>query len=444
MAEADMQKLHERIRQLERQLAAAHRIAEELSRETDVDSIVRRSLEVALEAVGADAGSILLYDPAQDKLVFRYVVGGSGEALIGVAIEPSVGIAGRVFRTGATYVSEDVQADPDHLSVMVADSDRYTTRNMVTCPLIASPGEVIGVMQVLNKRGGEFNADDVALLEVLAHQIASRIQTARLQEQARAAEIVKYVGNITHDIKNMLTPVQTGALTLQEALAADAETLARVEEDPGLPDNVRSEVQAVRTDLSELAPEIISMIIDGASDIQQRMAEISNAVKGMVAKPEFALQDVRAIAARVVAALNVYAESRGVSVELIADEDLPPAEVDARQIYNAIYNLAYNAVEACENGGRVTIRLTARPSGAFPEGNCLCVEVADTGVGMPEEVRRKLFTDQAVSTKPTGTGLGTRIVKNVVDAHGGTIQVESEVGRGTVIRFRVPLRRTAQ
>ena len=68
------------------------------------------------------------------------------------------------------------------------------------------------------------------------------------------------------------------------------------------------------------------------------------------------------------------------------------------------------------------------------------IEVADTGRGMPPEVRERLFTDRAISTKPGGTGLGTRIVKNVVDAHGGKIWVESELGKGTTFFIRLPLR----
>jgi signal transduction histidine kinase len=71
------------------------------------------------------------------------------------------------------------------------------------------------------------------------------------------------------------------------------------------------------------------------------------------------------------------------------------------------------------------------------------MECTDTGPGIPDHVKAKLFTDRAVSTKPMGTGLGTRIIKDVVDAHSGTIEVESEVGVGTTIRCRMPLTRGA-
>jgi signal transduction histidine kinase len=66
------------------------------------------------------------------------------------------------------------------------------------------------------------------------------------------------------------------------------------------------------------------------------------------------------------------------------------------------------------------------------------ISVIDTGGGMTPDVRDRLFTKRAVSTKPGGTGLGTKIVKDAVDAHGGTVWVESELGAGTKIHIRLP------
>ena len=110
--------------------------------------------------------------------------------------------------------------------------------------------------------------------------------------------------------------------------------------------------------------------------------------------------------------------------------------VDGKQIYNAVYNLILNAIDACQEGDSVAFRC-----GGVPEGHCFVMECRDTGPGIPEGIRSKLFTDEAVSTKPMGTGLGTRIVKDVVGAHSGTLEVESEVGVGTTIRCRIPLGR---
>lgn len=429
-----------RIAELQRQLDAVHLIATELGRLTDVDGIVRRSLEVALEVVDAQAGSILLHDPATNRLVFRYVVGGGGEQLVGMAIEVGQGIAGRAFREGRTLVSDQVSLDPDHVTE-IEEKTKYPAVNMVTVPLKGGDGRPIGVMQVINKAEGRFQEDDVAVLEILAHQIASRLENARLQQEARLAEVVKYVGHISHDLKNLMTPLHTGAQILSEVVAADVRQLDELLQSGDLSEEAREQVAAVAADLRTLVPEIIQMMLEGSLTTQQRLSEIANAVKGMTVQPVFEETDVVAVAERVVNLLKMQAEGLGVNLSVEKDGEVPPAVVDSRQLYNALYNLVFNAIEACEGRGDVTVKISAQPDGKFPEGDYVCIEVIDTGKGMPEHVRAKLFTDEAITTKPTGTGLGTRIVKNVVDVHGGTITVDSREGEGTTVTIKLPLRR---
>ena len=113
--------------------------------------------------------------------------------------------------------------------------------------------------------------------------------------------------------------------------------------------------------------------------------------------------------------------------------------IDQKQMYNAVYNLVNNAIPETPDGGSVTARTYAREGGEFPNGNYVIIEVRDTGKGMPDHVKARLFTDNAVSTKPGGTGLGTRIVKNVADAHKGKITVESEPDKGTAFFMKVPI-----
>jgi len=429
-----------RVAELQRQLDAVHLIATELGRLTELEGLVKRSLEVALDVVDAQAGSILLHDPTSDKLVFRYVVGGAGDQLVGTTIEIGRGIAGRVFREGRTCVSDQVELDPDHVTE-IEEQTKYATTNMVTVPLKTGEGQPIGVMQVLNKAQGRFDEDDVAVLEILAHQIASRLENARLHQEARLAEIAKYVGHISHDLKNLMTPLQTGAQTLNDIVVADAQKLDELLQSGKLPEEAWQSLAAVAEDLRSLVPEIIQMMLEGSLTTQQRMAEIANAVKGMTVQPVFEETDVAEVAERVVNLLTMQADGLGVTLMVEKQGEVPPAVVDGRQLYNALYNLVFNAIEACEGRGSVTVSISARPDGEFPQGNYVRIQVADTGKGMPEHVRRKLFTDEAVTTKPTGTGLGTRIVKNVVDAHGGTITVDSREGRGTTVTIKLPLRR---
>jgi len=207
------------------------------------------------------------------------------------------------------------------------------------------------------------------------------------------------------------------------------------------PADQAAELGATMAKLRELYPEIVEMILEGCDVVQQRTAQIAAAVKGTVSEPVFEPTVVTSIVQRVGSMLAQQAERKGVELTIGAFPELPSAMVDGKQIYNAVYNLILNAIDACKAGDGVTFRCDAVATGEFPSGNSLIMECCDTGPGIPEEVKAKLFTDKAVSTKPMGTGLGTKIIKDVVDAHGGTIEVDSEVGVGTTIRCRIPLGR---
>ena len=108
---------------------------------------------------------------------------------------------------------------------------------------------------------------------------------------------------------------------------------------------------------------------------------------------------------------------------------------DGTAANNAFYNLVNNAISEVPSGGSVTILGEVAKT-----AQVLDISVTDTGRGMPPEIRDSLFTARAISRKSGGTGLGTKIVKDVVDAHKGHINVESTVGVGTTFRLILPLK----
>ncbi|HEY3398117.1 MAG TPA: GAF domain-containing sensor histidine kinase [Armatimonadota bacterium] len=435
-SQAENAQLRTEISQLTRQLAAVQQIAAELSSVTRVEDITREALQSCLEIAGAEAGSLVLYDPKQEALVYREVIGEKAAEIRGMAISPDRGLAGKVFHSGESLISEDVSKEQSHLRE-IDERTGYVTHNMVTAPLRSVTGDPLGVLQVLNKREGAFDANDVRLIEIMASEVAVAIESARLAEEARLATVVRFLGDLSHDVKNMISPVKTGSETLlmfaEEAFAGMDEAVAA-----GGPDCPERIVAAFST-LRELLPELVEMFLEGSDAVQQRMAEIANAIKGMVSEPTFEEAEVPEIAERVLNLLRPQAEKQKITLSAETVGEVPSATVDKKQIYNLIYNLVFNAIDACPAGCAVTFRTLAGPLGSWPEGDYLTLECEDTGPGIPPEVKAKLFTENAVSTKPMGTGLGTKIVANVVRAHGGEISLESELGHGTTIRAKIPL-----
>lgn len=442
-AAAELVSLRERLAQRDRQLESIHRITAALSSVTKFSEVVKAALQVSLECVGARDGSVILYDANKDKLVFTYVIGAKADDLIGMELNPDQGLAGAVFKSGTLRVSEDVSKEAEHARDFEQKLE-YRTRNMVTVPLKNPKGQCIGVVQVLNKDTGTFDAADLEVLEILGAQMAIAIESARLYEEARLAEVVRFIGNLSHDVKNMITPSQTGAETLR--MIAD-ETYEQLDELLTADKCPGADLEAVWTaldDLRAMYPEMLEMVLDGADAVQQRMVEVSAAVKGIVSEPHFEWQQLGPIVDKVIKPLTLVGEKAGVTVSYAPEGELPDLELDDKQLYNALYNLVNNAIQATPSGGSVTVRARLIPDGEFPAGKCVALEVVDTGEGMPPEVKARAFTDNAVSTKPMGTGLGTKIVKNVMDVHKAKIQVESEPGEGTTIRVLLPLERPTE
>src|SRR3990172_9443796 len=114
------------------------------------------------------------------------------------------------------------------------------------------------------------------------------------------------------------------------------------------------------------------------------------------------------------------------------EEGLPQILADRSQLYQVLVNLVVNAIQAMPQGGRLTISTRS-------DGASVMLRVEDTGIGMSPEVQRQLFTP-FFTTKDVGegTGLGLAVVHGIVIAHGGTVHVMSEVGRGSSFEVRIP------
>lgn len=125
-----------------------------------------------------------------------------------------------------------------------------------------------------------------------------------------------------------------------------------------------------------------------------------------------------------------------ITVEKAIETNTPPVQADRDQLMQVLINLMMNSIHAMPEGGRLGLSLAR-------EGSQLCLGLSDTGLGMTEEIRSKVF-EPFFTTKDfgKGTGLGLTVVKGIIDEHGGTIEVESAVGKGTTFWIRLPLETT--
>ena len=258
---------------------------------------------------------------------------------------------------------------------------------------------------------------------VTFQDITERLRlTAELLEETKLAGVSRMLGDISHDIKNMLMPVLNGAQLLDEEL---------MDFYANLPDATTEQVVATRM----FSRDAIDMIINNARRIQGRMREIADTVKGISSPLCFAPCQVSEVVKGVFEILRFYAAEKGIALRAQGLDDIPSIQADEHRLFNALYNLVNNAIPETPVGGSVTVTGAVESNGTI-----VVISVVDTGKGMPPEIRDRLFTKDAVSGKAGGTGLGTKIVKDVVDAHAGTVTVHSEQGKGTTFTIHIPVK----
>jgi len=133
-------------------------------------------------------------------------------------------------------------------------------------------------------------------------------------------------------------------------------------------------------------------------------------------------------------------KQKGIGGSVLIEDGIETAWFDRDQIDQVLDNLMSNAIKYTQDGGHIEI------SARKPTPDTVSISVKDNGMGIPEKDQARIFerfyrVDKARSRNMGGTGLGLSIAREIIKAHGGTIELESEVNRGTTVTFTLPLRR---
>ena len=281
------------------QLEAVERISQALFRSIDLDQLVETTLRTALDEVGAQAGSILLADLDTEQLVFHYSIGDKPVPR-GTAIPWDKGISGAVFQSGEARITDAVSRNEAHLR-SIDQTTGFVTRDMITVPLRRWRSEPIGVLNVLNKRAGPPTTHDLGLLTIISAFAALAIQQARQFEDTKKAEVITLLGDIGHDMKNLLTPVQAGIDLLQDVTK---ELFGAME----------SRESACDTTNKKICDESFQIAQNGIRRLHERVKEIADCVKGLSSPPDFAPCRLEAVIHEVFQTLLVLAKGKQITL----------------------------------------------------------------------------------------------------------------------------------
>lgn len=277
-------------------------------------------------------------------------------------------------------------------------------------PLILGD-RVVGTMSFFSDQSRRrFDELDASFFDAFARRVATSIENAKLYRDAQWAVKSRedVLSIVSHDLKNPLAAVSLIARLLRQNGETDRNKLIhfaeRIESSVG-------QMQALIGDLLDFAK------IEGGTFSIDKYAEDPEVILN------FALEPLR---------LQCEAKSQVLAVNI--PPALPEVACDRRRVAQVLSNLVGNAIKFTPAHGTIAVSALIRD-------NVLQISVADTGPGIPGKDLYKVFDRfwQARTTRNLGTGLGLSIAKGIVDAHGGSISVESEVGQGSKFTFTLPL-----
>ena len=297
---------------------------------------------------------------------------------------------------------------------------------------LASRGKPLGVLLADNfVNREEITDEDVERLRAFANHASLAIENSHLYQTLE--EKLDELSSAYNELQ-----ANRDKLIRYERLSAVGELAAKVTHE------IRNPMVAIggfarrllKKDMEgeELNRNYLRIIIEEISNLENILADILYFAKP--AEPTCAFADCNAIIAKIVEILAVELEENRVSVECHPAKELPLLCLDENQIRRVIINIIRNAIQAMPDGGCITVSTRQ-------EDQWVKIEIADTGVGIAEGNIDKLF-DAFFSSKSTGSGLGLTVSAQIINNHGGTIEVMRGVPRGTVFVIKLPLQSPLQ
>jgi signal transduction histidine kinase len=422
-------RLYDEINQHIKELKSLNEIGQAITSTLNLEKTLKLVTDHTTRLMNVAAASVALRDDDMGEVWFAAASGEGSQAVIGLRLALGQGLAGWVAERGEAVIVPDVYQDTRFFTEVDRDSG-FTTRSILCVPL-QSKGRTIGAIEVMNKKGGPFDKEDMALLQALAVSAATAIENAQLyEEQARAlkrlaetqsqlvqsgklAAVGELAAGAAHEINNPLTTI----ISLTSLLLDTSVEMTAAER--------RQDLQMINAE-ARRTRDIVRNLLDFAR---------ADAPKGQLVDFNQLVDEALAL---------VYTKGVSHKIELRKNlQPLPKLFLDTNQMKQVIVNLTHNAIQAMySNGDRpaiLTIATTTTPPhrrshrGEQETSRPVVVcHISDTGHGILPEHMDKIF-DPFFTTKEVGqgTGLGLSISYGIVQKHGGDIRVESVPGEGT-------------
>jgi signal transduction histidine kinase/AmiR/NasT family two-component response regulator len=414
-------KLYEDSLEKIKQLTTLYEVGKTLSSTLDLDELLQKALELLRDRFGYQLCVFLLLDQEKKELYVKQIIGRDLEEVRELRFRVGVdGMVGWVAKQGEFLYVPDVSKDSRYLVALPS------IRSEAAFPLKIRD-QVIGVLDIESEKLSGFDEEDLKVLSSLASQISVFIENAQLfyqlkqtlkelkqaQDQVVQAEKLRAMGEmasgVAHDFNNLLAVI-LGNIQL---LLHQFDRLS--------PEEIRERLQTIEQSSK-----------DGAETVR-RIQEFS----GMRRDKEFTPLSMNELITDVINVTQPrwkeQTQRKGIRVELTKKlGKIPQILGNPSELREVMTNIVFNAVDAMPNGGEVTITTSMQAE------DWVEIRIADTGIGMTEEVRRRVFDPFFTTKGVTNTGLGMSVSYGIIKRHGGEILIESEPGKGTAFIVHLP------
>lgn len=405
-------------------VAALHRTVDELSflaalaRTTssalNPDELFEVIIKETCRVLGVPVCS--LYVVQDGDLVLR-ATNGLNPAGVGVARMPiGVGITGEAARLMSLIPLSDATSDPRFHWIDGIDEDDFTA--MCSVPLISANAQVVGVLNVQRQDAHVWTTDEQATLTAIASQLAGVIERSQLQRRLEEQLVSEreaterwrqltqarsdLLSIVSHDVRTPLAIALTYVMALQERLRGEEQL-------------VLEQVAAELNHISRMVETILSALAveSGVIPLTRRDVDLVSFLREAV--------------------LSVSAVSEGRPIRLSGTINQLVVEADADRLRQVVQNLLLNAVQHSPEDAAIVVDLSADDSDVV-------IAVTDRGPGVPIEMREAVFERfRRLPRRRSGTGIGLFVARTIVEAHGGSVGVESGPEGGARFWVRLPI-----
>lgn len=393
------------------------RFSEEMSSLLSLQELLPRFLHMVMETLDVHKAGILLPGGSQGDFLQAEAEDLPDEEL---CIPEKSEFLDWLFVLGKPVLLEDSRFNENIAQQVLFQRNRLQNLGLVALVPLITKRKLVGLLVLGSAASGDsFSSVDMELLETIGNHLSMAILNAKLSEELVLSKELEFIHKISsfvvHDLKNLIS---TLSMMLQNA----ADNMDK----PEFRENMLVTISGTVEKIKGLMNKITTMPTDFQLDFQPQ--GLNSIIKEIVSKIKI---------------------DQMAHIQYVEDlRPLPDTSVDREYVERILMNLVVNALEAMHQEGTLRIstrfvedgtELPADEKSAGRASKLVEIEVADSGAGMSKEfIKHKLFKPFQ-TTKEKGLGIGLYQCKEAVEAHGGSIEVKSREGEGTVFMVRLPI-----